>query len=181
MTKPKRKRFTSNVPVHLRVQRKEQYLRDVLNGIESPIDPASFASVTTFGEVHIPAKGLIRIPRPNDLITTHSIWGDQRLVSYPEFCCPFITPNGHRRFMHVLAIQRRVPWRCRGNKDPDVKVIELVGCYIDDQVIHPTTTRVWHRPYDRICNEMAPNHGETDDGLKGWRHHRTRLQGMTRD
>lgn len=69
-------RFRSAVPVETRVERKLQYLRDVLNKVLFVDDWENFPrSSTAYREFADETLGLVRIRRPNDFVTSHPQWG----------------------------------------------------------------------------------------------------------
>lgn len=71
-------RFRSAVPVETRVERKLQYLRDVLNKVLFVDDWAGFPrSLTAYRDFADGPLGLVRVRRPNDFVTSHPKWGQK--------------------------------------------------------------------------------------------------------
>jgi hypothetical protein len=71
-------RFQSSVPVETRIDRKLQYLRDVLNNVLVVDDWENFPRTpTAYREYADETIGLVRIPRPNDFLRNHPDWGSK--------------------------------------------------------------------------------------------------------
>lgn len=73
--KRKKKQVRSAVPVLTRIERKTQFLIDVLEGRTIPEDWDVLRSLTSFRDWDVPSLGMIKIPNPNQFVTTDPIYG----------------------------------------------------------------------------------------------------------
>ncbi|NEJ88844.1 hypothetical protein GR223_23405 [Rhizobium leguminosarum] len=79
LTKPKSAKLKKPqgdvVPVLLRIERKEQYMIDVIDGRVVPDDLDKLRSLTKVRDWEDPSRGIIRIGSPNQFVTTHEVYG----------------------------------------------------------------------------------------------------------
>ncbi|MGO7018621.1 hypothetical protein [Rhizobium leguminosarum] len=63
-------------PVLLRMERKEQYLIDVISGRTVPDNLDNLRSLTKVRDWEDPTRGMLRIGSPNQFVTTHEVYGE---------------------------------------------------------------------------------------------------------